>query len=37
MQHPEVQKQMAEMISKHWEIWVDQKIPALGGIPLLRN
>jgi len=31
MQHPEVRKQMAEMISKHWEGWVDQKIPALGG------
>lgn len=31
MQHPEVQAQVAEMISKHWESWVDQNIPALGG------
>ena len=31
MQHPEVQKQVAEMIGKHWEGWVDQKLPALGG------
>jgi hypothetical protein len=31
MQHPEVQEQLAEMICKHWESWVDQKIPALGG------
>ncbi len=31
MQHPEVQKQMAEIIAKHWESWVDQTIPALGG------
>ena len=32
MQHPEVQEQVAEMMSRHWESWVDQKIPALGGI-----
>jgi hypothetical protein len=32
MQHPEVQAQVAEMISQHWEGWVDQEIPALGGI-----
>jgi hypothetical protein len=31
MQHPEVQEQVAEMIYKHWESWVDQNIPALGG------
>jgi hypothetical protein len=31
MQHPEVQAQVAEMIGKHWESWVDQNIPALGG------
>jgi hypothetical protein len=31
MQHPEVQEQVAEMIIKHWEGWVDQKIPALDG------
>jgi hypothetical protein len=31
MQHPEIRKQMAEILFKHWESWVDQKIPALGG------
>ena len=31
MQHPEVQEQLAGMICKHWEGWVDDKIPALGG------
>ncbi len=31
MQRPEVQAQVTEMIGKHWESWVDQKIPALGG------
>lgn len=31
MQHPEVQEQVAEMMGKHWESWVDQEIPALGG------
>jgi len=31
MQHPEVQKQLAGMICKHWESWVDSNIPALGG------
>ncbi|MBI4774742.1 MAG: SEC-C domain-containing protein [Deltaproteobacteria bacterium] len=31
MQHPEVQEQLAEIISRHWESWVDQSIPALGG------
>jgi hypothetical protein len=31
MQHPEVQEQVAEMICKHWEGWVDQNIPALNG------
>ncbi len=31
MQRPEVQEQMASIIGKHWESWVDQKIPALGG------
>ena len=31
MQYPEVQEQLAGMISKHWEGWVDQNIPALGG------
>ena len=32
MQLPEVQEQLAEIIRKHWESWVDQDIPALGGI-----
>jgi len=32
MQHPEVQEQLAGMIYKHWENWVDGNIPALGGI-----
>jgi hypothetical protein len=31
MQIPEVQEQIAEMICRHWEAWVDQEIPALGG------
>ena len=31
MQHTEVQVQVAEMFSRHWESWVDQEIPALGG------
>jgi len=31
MQHPEVQEQLSGMIGKHWESWVDDKIPALGG------
>ncbi len=31
MQHPEVREQLAGMFMKHWEGWVDQKIPALGG------
>jgi len=31
MQHPEVQAHLAGMIAKHWEGWVDQKIPALEG------
>ena len=31
MQHPEVQAQVAEILAQHWEGWVDQEIPALGG------
>jgi len=31
MQHPEVQAKMAEIFGRHWESWVDEKIPALGG------
>ncbi len=32
MRLPEVQAQVAKILSKHWESWPDQKIPALGGI-----
>ena len=32
MQDPGVQAQVTEMLSKHWDSWVDQEIPALGGI-----
>ncbi len=31
MQQPEVREQVAEMMRRHWENWVDAKIPALGG------
>ena len=31
LQHPEIQAQVAEMFSRHWEGWVDQPIPALEG------
>ncbi|MFO8048494.1 MAG: SEC-C metal-binding domain-containing protein [Desulfosudaceae bacterium] len=31
MQLPEVRQQLDEMIGKHWEGWVDQALPALGG------
>jgi hypothetical protein len=27
----EIREQLAEMFMNHWESWVDQKIPALGG------
>jgi hypothetical protein len=30
MRHPEIQEQMAEMMNKHWEQWVDMPVPALG-------
>ena len=30
MQHPEVREQFEEIICRHWESWIDQKIPALG-------
>jgi hypothetical protein len=30
MKNPEVRRQVAEVIKKHWEGWVDTKIPALG-------
>jgi len=31
MQIPEVREQLRKMLTAHWEDWVDQKIPALGG------
>jgi len=31
MQHPEVREHLSEIISRHWDGWIDQKIPALGG------
>jgi hypothetical protein len=31
MQHPEVREKVSELILKHWEGWISQKIPALGG------
>lgn len=31
MRHPEVREQLAQMMGKHWESWVDQELPALGG------
>lgn len=30
MRHPQVQEQLTGMIRKHWEGWVDEKIPVLG-------
>jgi len=31
MQHPEVREHLSEIISRHWDGWIDQGIPALGG------
>jgi uncharacterized protein DUF6398/SEC-C motif-containing protein len=31
MQLPEVQEQMRHMIQGHWQNWIDERIPALGG------
>jgi hypothetical protein len=31
MQHPEVREHVSEVIGRHWDGWIDQKIPALGG------
>ena len=31
MQHPEVREHVSELISRHWDGWIDQAIPALGG------
>ncbi len=32
LQLPEVREQMAKMINAHWEGWVDQPVPGLGGM-----
>ena len=31
MQHPELKEHLSGMLRKHWDGWIDQKIPALGG------
>ena len=31
MQHPEVREQVSEIICRHWEAWINEKIPSLGG------
>jgi cellulase/cellobiase CelA1 len=31
MQNPEIQAHIADVMKKHWEGWVDTKLPALGG------
>ena len=31
-QHPEVRARMREMEERHWEAWLDQPVPALGGV-----
>jgi hypothetical protein len=31
MQKPEVREHLSEIIGRHWDGWIDQKIPALGG------
>ncbi|MBL7178771.1 MAG: SEC-C domain-containing protein [Desulfobacterales bacterium] len=31
MQIPEVQERLAKVLTAHWEGWIDQKLPALGG------
>lgn len=31
MQHQEVREHVLEILGKHWNGWIDQKIPALGG------
>ncbi len=32
MQNPEVQAQLREMAARRWEAWLDQPVPALGGV-----
>ena len=31
MRNPEIRAKLAEMMAAHWEGWVDENIPALGG------
>lgn len=31
MQLPEVREHMAQLLTHHWEGWIDQELPALGG------
>jgi hypothetical protein len=31
MQHSEVREHLSEIIGRHWDGWIDQEIPALGG------
>ena len=31
MRDPEVRRQLADVVRKHWESWVDMQLPALGG------
>ena len=31
MESPELKEHLSEILDRHWENWVDQKIPALGG------
>lgn len=30
--HPEIQKALQDMLERHWTGWMDQSIPALGGL-----
>ncbi|MGD8389517.1 MAG: SEC-C metal-binding domain-containing protein [Desulfobacteraceae bacterium] len=32
MQEPEVQKQILDMLAAHWESWIHESLPALGGM-----
>ncbi|MBN1847772.1 MAG: DUF2384 domain-containing protein [Deltaproteobacteria bacterium] len=31
MRDPEIREQMSEFLAQHWENWINEKIPALGG------
>lgn len=35
-EHPEVRKRLGEMMAAHYESWVSEKIPALGGVTPLE-